>query len=257
VVEWIGTLVEFRHSYDDFDHFISYVGRSEVRMCLHSAVQTRQILQTIRAIRRNGQYIWVLETSTRRLDQSLQILQASLLPFFPFLRNITLKNMQKQLPWRNNKSTIERFSDRSSSLFFVLSTRCSTLKSLCFVQMVGCGNVMLSSVHEWLTTWKTITSSQSSSPIALRAKHRNCCLEKWIHCRGNLETIGYTSKKWYLRHREMRHRDGKQGNIWKIEPLEPQKASAGIWNASLRRLLWYPIFFILSISVCVSIWWTR
>jgi len=109
VVEWTGMLVEFLDSYDDFDHFISYGGRLEQLLSLYSAVQTRHILQTIRATRRNGQYIWVSETSTRRLDQSLQILQASLLPFFPSLRNITLKDMEKRLPWRNNKSTIKRF----------------------------------------------------------------------------------------------------------------------------------------------------
>jgi len=109
VVEWTGTLVEFRHSYNDFDRFISNGGRLELRLFLCSAAQTRHILQTIRATRRNGQYIWVSGTSTRRLDQSLQILQASLLPFCPFLRNITFKDMEEQLLWRNNKSTIERF----------------------------------------------------------------------------------------------------------------------------------------------------
>jgi len=105
VVEWTGMLVEFRHSYDDFDCFNSYGGRSELWLSL----QTRHILQTIRARRRNGQYIWVSETSTRRLDQSLQILQALLLPFFPFLRSIILKDMERKLLWSNNKSTIERF----------------------------------------------------------------------------------------------------------------------------------------------------
>jgi len=109
VVEWTGTLVEFLHSYDDFDRFISYGGRLELRLSLYSAVQTRHILQPIRATRRNAQYIWVSETSTRRLDRSLQILQTSLLPIFLFLRNITLKNIEKQLPWRNHKSRIERF----------------------------------------------------------------------------------------------------------------------------------------------------
>jgi len=109
VVEWTGTFVEFCHSYDDCDPFISYGGRLELRFSLYSAVQTGHILPTIRATRSNGQYIWVSETSTWRLDQSLQILQAFMLPFFPFLRNITLKEMKKELPWRNNKSTIERF----------------------------------------------------------------------------------------------------------------------------------------------------
>jgi len=109
VEELTGTLVEFRHSYDDFDCFISYGSRLELRLFLFSAVQTRHTLQTIGATRRNGQYIRVSETSTRRLNQNLQILEASLLRIFPFLRNMTLKDMEKQLPWRNNKSTIERF----------------------------------------------------------------------------------------------------------------------------------------------------
>ena len=107
--EWTGTLVEFRHSKNDFHRFISYGGRLEQRLSLYSAVQTRHILQTICATRRNGQYIWVSETSTWRLDQSLRIFQSFWLAFFPFLRNITMKDMEKQLPWRNNKSTIERF----------------------------------------------------------------------------------------------------------------------------------------------------
>jgi len=94
VVEWTGALVEFRHSYNDFERFICYGGRLELRLSLDSAVQTRHILQTIWATRRNGQYIWFLETSTRRLDQSLQILQATLLPFCPFLRNIRWTDME-------------------------------------------------------------------------------------------------------------------------------------------------------------------
>jgi len=100
VVEWTGMLVEFRHSYDDFDHFNSYGGRLELQLSLYSAVQTRHILQTIRATRRNGQYIRISETLTQRLDQSLQIFQVSLLPFFPFVRNITLTDMEKRLPWK-------------------------------------------------------------------------------------------------------------------------------------------------------------
>jgi hypothetical protein len=109
VVEWTGTLVEFRHSYDDLDPFMSYGGRLELLLSLHSVVQTRHILQTILATKRNGQYIWDSESSIRRFDQSLQILQVPLLPFFPFLRNITLIDVEKQLMWRKNKSTIERF----------------------------------------------------------------------------------------------------------------------------------------------------
>jgi len=70
-------------------------------------------------------------------------------------------------------------------LIFVLLTRFSTLESLCFVRTVGCGNVILSSVHGRLTTSKTFTCIQSSSPIALFSKHRDRHLEKGIHRRGN------------------------------------------------------------------------
>jgi len=109
VVEWTGTLVEFHHSYDDFNHFNSYGGRLELWLSLYLAVLTIHIVQSIQATRRNGQYISVSESSTRRPDQRLWILETSLLPFFPFLRNITLKDMEKRLLWRNNKCTIERF----------------------------------------------------------------------------------------------------------------------------------------------------
>jgi len=199
--------------------------------------------------------MWVSEPSTWRLDQSLRILQASLLPF-PFIRIIILKAMEKQLLWWNNTSTIGRLWGRSSSLFFVLSTLISTLERLCFVRKVGCGNVILSSVHGRLTISKTFTCIRWSSSIALCVKHRNRRLERGIHRRGNWETISYTSKRWSLGLRELRRRDGKHNNIWKFKQLQPQKMTSGIWNASLWRLLLYPIFFILSMLVCSSIWWT-
>ena len=103
-MEPAGTLVECCHSYNDFDCVISYGSSLELWLSLYSAVQTRHIIPTIPATRRNGQYISVLKTLTWWLSQSLRIMQASLLPFFPLLRNITLKNMEKQRPWRNNKS---------------------------------------------------------------------------------------------------------------------------------------------------------
>ena len=143
-----------------------------------------------------------------------------------------------------------------SSLLFFLSMCFSTLESLCFVQTVRCSNVILSSVHRRLTTSKTFTCIQSTSPIALYVKHRNRCVGKGNHHSGNWETIGYTSNSWYSWHREMRRRDGKQDNIWKIEWLEPLKVASVICNTSLRRLLSYQIFFILSVSVYLSIWRT-
>ena len=72
----------------------------------------------------------------------------------------------------------------------------------------------------------------------------------------NWETIGYISKRWYLRLWVIRLWDRKQDNIRKMQRLEPQKLSSGIWNTSLQSLLQYPIFLIPSISVCLSMWWT-
>jgi len=119
-----------------------------------------------------------------------------LFPFFLFLKNITSKAFEKLLPRRNNKSTIERFYRRSCSSIFVLSTLFSSLDSIGFLWTVGCGNVMLASVHGRLTTAKTFSCALTSSPIALSGKHKNRSLEKGIHRHGNWETIGYTSIRW-------------------------------------------------------------
>jgi len=149
------------------------------------------------------------------------------------------------------------FKEGLLSLFFVLLTPVSTLESFCFVRTVGCGNDILSTVNVRLTTPKRFTCIQWSSPIALCAKHRNRYLEKGIYRGVNCKTIGDTSKGWESRPGEMRRRDGKEDNIWRVERLESQKASSGIWYASLWQLLSYPIFFFPSISVCFSIWRTR
>jgi len=98
VVESTGTWLEYLHRYNDLDLINSYGRRMELQLYRYLAVRTRHISQTIRATWRTGQYISVLETLTPRLDWSLRILQASLLPFFPFLRNITSKDMGKQQP---------------------------------------------------------------------------------------------------------------------------------------------------------------
>jgi len=81
VVQWTGTLDEFHHNYDDFYHFNSYGGCVGLRWSSDSAGQTTHILQTIRAKRRNGQYIRVSETWTEQLDQRLWILQVLLSPW--------------------------------------------------------------------------------------------------------------------------------------------------------------------------------
>jgi len=94
VVEWTGGLVGYHHSYNDFDYWNRYGGRLELRFSIYLAFQTRHMLHTIRARRRIGQYISVSETLTWQLDQSLQIIQASLLLLFPLVRNMTLKDME-------------------------------------------------------------------------------------------------------------------------------------------------------------------
>jgi len=93
-----GMIVEFRHTYYDFEPFNSYGGRLDHWSSLYLTVQTSHILQTLQVTRRNGLYISDLQTSTWELDQSLQTLQASLLPFFQLLRNITLLGKGKPLP---------------------------------------------------------------------------------------------------------------------------------------------------------------
>jgi len=89
VVEWTGTLVQFGSSYDGCDCLHSYSGHLGLRLYLYSTVQTRHILNTIWATRRNCQYIGILETPPWRLDQILWILHASLLPLFLFFQNLT------------------------------------------------------------------------------------------------------------------------------------------------------------------------
>jgi len=121
--------------------------------------------------------MWVLVTFTGRLDQSLQILQASLSPCFMILRNITLMDMEKQLPGRNNKSIIGRVLGTSLSLFLDLSTWFARLETSCFVWTARCRNTIVSAVHGQLTTTQTSTSTRSTGPIAHFAK------PKFIVCR--------------------------------------------------------------------------
>jgi len=137
--------------------------------------------------------------------------------------------MENQRLWSNNKSAIERCLGRSARLLFLLLTNCSTLESLCYVQTVGSGNVILSSVHTWLTTLKAFTCTQPSSLNELCAKQRNCGLDKGIHCSGNWETIGFRSKRWYSWLRENEQIDGKEFNGCILERLQSQKACPGVY----------------------------
>ena len=185
VVEWTCRLVEFHHNYNDFDCFISYGSRLELWLSLGWAVQTRHISQTIQATRINGQYIWVSEPSTWWFDHILWLLKPSFVPFFLFLRNITLKVTEKQPLWRNNKSIIGRLWGRSLNIFFVLWMCFSTIEMSWFVRMVWCSNVIPWSVHGGLTTSNTLTCTQSSNPIARCAKHQNTRFDKGIYPPGD------------------------------------------------------------------------
>jgi len=109
VVEYTGTLVKFRHTYNDFASLSSYNARFMLWLSFHFAFQTSHILEAILGTRRNSQDISASETLTPWLDQSLWILEASLSPFFPFLQNITTNDLKNQLPCRNNKCTIRMF----------------------------------------------------------------------------------------------------------------------------------------------------
>jgi hypothetical protein len=134
--------------------------------------------------------------------------------------------------------------------------RYSTLQCLCFVEAVGWGNVNLSSVDGWLTSFQTFIYTHWSCPIAICAMHWNHRFENGIHCRGNWETIGNTSKRWYVWLRELSGRDEKHDNIWTVKQLESQKTSSGIWEACPKQLVLYLIVFIPSISACLNMWWS-
>jgi len=192
-----------------------------------------------------GRNIWESEISTGWLDQCLWIFQASLLPVFLLLYNVTSTDIGKQVQRGNNKSTIEWLYAISSSSPLVLAMCCSSQECVCFVQTVGCSNAIRLWGHRWLTTLKRITGSASSSPIARCAKHQIWSLRKGIHCRSNGETIRSTSKWWCMQLRQVRNSDRKEDNIWKINQLESPKASFRICNVSPERLVLYPILCIL------------
>jgi len=100
------------------------------------------------------------------------------------------------------------------------------------MQSVGCGNVILSSVYAWLTTLKTFTCTQSSSPITLFASHWTLGSVKGIHYCGNWEIIIYIIRRWYFRLSETRCGEIKPHAIWNIKQLKPDRASCEIYIAS-------------------------
>jgi len=77
VVGWTGMLVEFHHSYNDFECLNSYSSHLELQLSVYSAVQTRHNIPTIRTTWNNALYSSGLETWTWQLDLSLQNLQES------------------------------------------------------------------------------------------------------------------------------------------------------------------------------------
>jgi hypothetical protein len=121
---------------------------------------------------------------------------------------------------------------------------------------VVCCNVMVLSLDWWLTVSKTVTITQSCSPIALCAKHRNACLEQAILHLRNRETISYRSKWWYWWLSEMRCRDGWHDNSWMLERMDSQIVLSGIWHAPLRWPLSYLSPFYPSIFVLFMMWLT-
>jgi len=133
---------------------------------------------------------WPVYWSHGNIDSTIGLkplnLGTSLLPFFLVHRNITSSNSEQQLPWRRNQSTIEMLKGRCSILFLVVRTNFSTVDNVCFVLMIGCGYVILSSVDAWLTTLETFTSTPSRSPIALWGKHHTRHVWMAIHDRSNV-----------------------------------------------------------------------
>lgn len=203
-MEWTGKIVEFPHSYNDFDYFSDHGCCLKLRLSLSLAAHVRHIFDTVCAAWFDGQYIPIFDTSPRWLAYNLWILHAVLLPFFLFLQKINVSHIEKHLRWWNLQSTIKRFQGRLCGLIFVLWMCFSILESSSFVQMVRCSNGILTSIHWWHTTLKTFTCTQSSSAIGRCAWHYRSGLVMGIHYYANSETIGYTSKRRYPQLREMK-----------------------------------------------------
>jgi len=123
VVEWTGTLVELHHSCDDWDRLTGYSSGLEPWLICCLAVQTSEIVQTLRARTQHVQCICVLETYARQIDGSFQIMQATWFVFFYVLHNITLTVIERHLQWGNNKWMIRRC--KKHRLVDLLSSQCT------------------------------------------------------------------------------------------------------------------------------------
>jgi len=255
VVEWTGTLVKFRHNYPDFDLLKRCSGCLELRLSVVSAVLTRNILQTIRATRENGQYIRVFETLTWGLDQRIRILQASVLPVIPVHPKYHFRGHRYTKPVKNqqfhNGDVLRKVVEGISTLSTCVST--VNAEALCRrsdVAMLWC--------HLWMDGWLIRTHS-----LALDHPAPLPCVEITliVVCRREfivvaIERLTAILPRCHSRLREMRWWDRMQGHSRKIERLEPQRVSSGIWNSSTWRRLSYPISFIQCLLVCFSTWWT-
>jgi len=117
MVEWRGKWVDYCHCYDDVDQFNSCGGRLQLKLSLYASPQTWHIIQTIWTTRCYDLYVSVNEISTARWNPSGLIFHPIWSPFCPYFQKITWMDMDIPLPWRNNKSTIENFQDRSWTIF--------------------------------------------------------------------------------------------------------------------------------------------
>lgn len=135
----------------------------------------------------------VKELSTQRLDQCIRMLQATQLPFFPFLQNITLRDFERNFCYGatiHNQEVLRKVFKLSFSPLKVLSR----MERLCFVLMVRCGFVIQQFAHRWLITKKSFAGTQLCNPIpqCITLRHRNPGVGNYHH--GNWEKIHHVSK---------------------------------------------------------------
>jgi len=72
------------------------------------------------------------------------------------------------------------------------------------------------SCHQCMDGWQLPKHSlalNQAAPLPRVPKHWHHSLEEAIHCRGNWESMEYTSKSWKSQLRQMRWRDGKRNSI--------------------------------------------
>lgn len=179
-----------------------------------------------------------------------------LLAFLPGRQNCHFKEGGTTTAMKEQQINNREISSKVFECIVFPPNELSTLESWFFVRTVGCGNITLSSFRGRLTTLKIFNCIQSSSPVALCAKHQYSHLETKIHHHGNWETIVYNSNRWSSGLSEMIERNKTVEPICQIERLKPLKASSRIWNVSCWYQWLYPIIIIQSVTVWLIIWWT-